>query len=177
MPCSTNFWFRKLKRLTWTTFGFKRTGPHSQRNNRSFAHRFRKSNNQPKFWRQLAALEMWFDPVGLFFVREPFRVLETRNRNCHSWVWSRSNWKCTEKLGSASQGTYLHRPAGNCSRKGGHPQGWKAQTRRKMADEMAWWADREMDLPPNPGARHLAEQKARGSRLLVGASALRPWLF
>ena len=38
---------------------------------------------------------------------------------------------------------------------------------------VAW----EMDLPPDPGARHLAEQRARGSRLLFGASALRPWLF
>ena len=28
--------------------------------------------------------------------------------------------------------------AGNRSREGGHPQGWKAQTRREMADEMAW---------------------------------------
>ena len=27
MPCSTNFCFRKLKRMTWTTFGFNRTGP------------------------------------------------------------------------------------------------------------------------------------------------------
>ena len=24
------------------------------------------------------------------------------------------------------------------SREGGHPQGWKAQTRRQKADEMAW---------------------------------------
>ena len=42
--------------------------PHSQRNIWSFAHRFRKSNNQPKFWCQLAASELWFDTVGLFFV-------------------------------------------------------------------------------------------------------------
>ena len=34
-----------------------------------------------------------------------------------------------------------------------------------------------MDLPPDPGARHLAEQEARGSLLLFGASAFRPWLF
>ena len=27
MTCSTNFCFRKLKALTWTTFGFNRTGP------------------------------------------------------------------------------------------------------------------------------------------------------
>ena len=47
---------------------------HSQRKNRSFAHRFRKSNNQPKFWCQLAASEMWFDPVGLFHYLEPLRV-------------------------------------------------------------------------------------------------------
>ena len=39
--------------------------PHSQRNNPSFAHRFWKSNNQPKFWCQLTALELWFQPVGL----------------------------------------------------------------------------------------------------------------
>ena len=78
---------------------------------------------------------------------------------------------------SAPQGAYLYRPAGNHSCKGGHPQGWKAQTRRVMADEMAWCADWEMDLLPDPGARHLAEQKARGSRLLFGASTLRPWLF
>ena len=25
--CSTNFCFQKLKRMTWTTFGFNRTGP------------------------------------------------------------------------------------------------------------------------------------------------------
>ena len=67
--------------------------------------------------------------------------------------------------------------AGNGSRKGGHPEGWKTQTRREMADEMAWWADREIDLPPDPGARRLAEQRARGSWHLLGASALRPWLF
>ena len=42
--------------------------PHRQRNNRSFAHRFRISNNQSKFWCQLAASELWFDPVGLFFL-------------------------------------------------------------------------------------------------------------
>ena len=27
VPCSTNFSFEKLKRMTWTTFGFNRTGP------------------------------------------------------------------------------------------------------------------------------------------------------
>ena len=32
----------------------------------------------------------------------------------------------------------LNKPAGNRSREGGHPQGWKAQTRREMADEIAW---------------------------------------
>ena len=42
---------------------------HSQRNNRSFAHRFRKSNNPPKAWCQLTASELWFEPIGLFFVR------------------------------------------------------------------------------------------------------------
>ena len=42
---------------------------HSQRHNRYFAHCFRKSNNQPNFWCELAASELWFDPVGLFFVR------------------------------------------------------------------------------------------------------------
>ena len=50
VPWSTNSCLQKLKRMTWTTFGFNRTGPHSQRKNRSFAHRFRKSNNQTKFW-------------------------------------------------------------------------------------------------------------------------------
>ena len=40
---------------------------------------------------------------------------------------------------SAPQGPHLlNKPAGNRSREGGHPQGWKAQTRREMADEMAW---------------------------------------
>ena len=39
---------------------------------------------------------------------------------------------------SASQGAYMYRPAGNRSREGDHPQGWKAQTRRKIADGMAW---------------------------------------
>ena len=34
---------------------------------------------------------------------------------------------------------------------------WKAQTRREVADEMAWRADREMNLPPDLGARHLAK--------------------
>ena len=33
-----------------------------------YGNRFRKSNNQPKFWCQLAASELWFDPVGLFYV-------------------------------------------------------------------------------------------------------------
>ena len=42
--------------------------PHSHRSNRSFAHRFRKLNNQPRFWCQLAASELWFNPVGIFFV-------------------------------------------------------------------------------------------------------------
>ena len=27
VPCSTNFWFQKFKRMTWTEFGFNRTGP------------------------------------------------------------------------------------------------------------------------------------------------------
>ena len=58
---------------------------------------------------------------------------------------------------STPQGAYLYKqPAGNRSREGGHPQGWKAQTRREMADEMAWWPIREMDTPSNLGARHLA---------------------
>ena len=39
---------------------------------------------------------------------------------------------------SAPQGAYLHRRAGNHSHKGGHPQGWKVQTRREMVDEMSW---------------------------------------
>ena len=34
------FEFQKLKRMTWTTFGFNRTGPHSQCKNLSFAHRY-----------------------------------------------------------------------------------------------------------------------------------------
>ena len=71
----------------------------------------------------------------------------------------------------------MYRPAGYRSREGGHPQGWKAQTRREMANQMAWRADREMDLSPDPGARQLAKQRARRGRLLFGASALRPWLF
>ena len=33
----------------------------------------------------------------------------------------------------------------------------EAQTRREMADEMLWWADKVMDLPPDPRARHLDE--------------------
>ena len=70
---------------------------------------------------------------------------------------------------SAPQGAYLYRPAGNRSREGGHPQGWKAQTRRAIANEMAWRAGREMDLPPDPGARHLAKQRARRGRLLFGS--------
>ena len=53
----------------------------------------------------------------------------------------------------------------------------REETRREMADEMKWWADRGMDLPPDPRARHLAEQKVRGSWLLLGASTLRLWLF
>ena len=48
--------------------------PHIQRNNRSLAHRFRKSNNQPKFWCHLAASELWFNPVRLFSCGEPFRI-------------------------------------------------------------------------------------------------------
>ena len=32
----------------------------------------------------------------------------------------------------------LYRPAGNRSREGGHPQGWKAQSRQEMADEIEW---------------------------------------
>ena len=39
---------------------------------------------------------------------------------------------------SVSQGAYLCGPEGNRSREGGDPQGWKAQTRREMANEMAW---------------------------------------
>ena len=39
---------------------------------------------------------------------------------------------------SAPQGAYLYRPAGNRSREGGHPQGWKAQTSREMAERIAW---------------------------------------
>ena len=34
--------------------------------------------------------------------------------------------------------TCLKKPAGHRSRAGGHPQGWKTQTRREMTDEMAW---------------------------------------
>ena len=65
---------------------------------------------------------------------------------------------------SAPQGAFLYQLAGNHLRKGGHLQGSKAQTRREMADEMAWRVN-------------LAEQKTRRSRLLCGASAFRPWLF
>ena len=58
---------------------------------------------------------------------------------------------------SAPLGAHLlNKPAGNRSREGGHPQGWKAQTRREMADEMAWGPIRELDTPSDPGARHLA---------------------
>ena len=40
---------------------------------------------------------------------------------------------------SAPRGAYLYiRPTGNRSRGGGRPKGWKAQTRREMASEMAW---------------------------------------
>ena len=42
---------------------------------------------------------------------------------------------------------------------------------------MAWLVSRKMNLPPYPGACHLAKQEARRSRLLFGASALRPLLF
>ena len=70
-----------------------------------------------------------------------------------------------------------NRPTGNRSREGDHPQGWKAQTRLEMADQMAWCTDREMDLPFDFVDRHLADQKARGGRFLLGVSALRPWLF
>ena len=34
-----------------------------------------------------------------------------------------------------------------------------------------------MSRPPDPGAHHLVEKKARGSRFLHGASAFMPWLF
>ena len=34
--------------------------------------------------------------------------------------------------------TCLRKPAGSRSREGRHPQGWKEQTRREMADEMQW---------------------------------------
>ena len=44
---------------------------------------------------------------------------------------------------SAPQGAYLYQPAGNRSRKGGHPQRWKAQTGRETADEFATWLNRE----------------------------------
>ena len=64
------FLFPKIEEVTWTTVGFNKTGhlQYSQRNNRSLAHHFRKSNNHLKFWCQLAAAELWFNPVGLFFV-------------------------------------------------------------------------------------------------------------
>ena len=40
---------------------------------------------------------------------------------------------------SAPYGAHLLiQPTGKLSREGGHPQGWKAQTRREMADEMAY---------------------------------------
>ena len=35
----------------------------------------------------------------------------------------------------APRRAYLRQPAGNRLRKGGHSQGWKAQTRREMADD------------------------------------------
>ena len=45
-----------------------------------------------------------------------------------------SDWK-KQRLVLLRKG---NKPAGNRSREGGQPQGWKAQTRREMADEMAW---------------------------------------
>ena len=33
--------------------------------------------------------------------------------------------------------------------------------RREMVDEMSWRTVREMDIPPDPGARHLARYKVR----------------
>ena len=44
--------------------------PHSQRNNRTFGRRFRKPNNQSKFWCQLATSELWFEPDGLIIQRQ-----------------------------------------------------------------------------------------------------------
>ena len=46
----------------------RRTLPHSQRYNQSFAHCLRKSHNQPKCWCQLAASQLRFDSAGLFFM-------------------------------------------------------------------------------------------------------------
>ena len=62
---STNFCFQKLNLvfiwyiwyLVWTGRGHL---SHSQRNNRSFAHRFWKSKNQPKFWCQWTTSELRF---------------------------------------------------------------------------------------------------------------------
>ena len=52
-------------------------------------------------------------------------------------------------------------------------QSW--QTR--WHDEMAWRADRHIDIPPDPGACHLAGEKAWCGRLLPDANAIRPSPF
>ena len=48
------FLFPKIEEVAWKTVGFNKTGhlQYSQRNNRSLAHHFRKSNNHLKFWCQ-----------------------------------------------------------------------------------------------------------------------------
>ena len=91
--------------------------PHSQCNNRSFAHRFRKSNNQSKFWCQLAASELWFDPVGLFFVGESLRISLTltiqRRLRCWNtklklpfmWLMKPKQSKMCWKIGFIEWGT------------------------------------------------------------------------
>ena len=72
LPCHARRIFVSKNWRGWNGRHFVWTGrghlPHSQRKNRSLVHCFRKSNNQPKFWCQLTASELWLDSVGLFFV-------------------------------------------------------------------------------------------------------------
>ena len=58
---------RKRRDQIWSKFKLHFTLAHSQRNNRSFEHCYRKSNNQLKFWCHMTASELWCDPLVLFF--------------------------------------------------------------------------------------------------------------
>ena len=88
----------------------------------------------------------WLNSRGLKIVPEKTEALIIMDRRSFS-----------ENMRSSGKQVSSILPTGNYSREGGHPQGWKAQTRREMRDEMVWWTDQEMDIPPDPGARHLAE--------------------